>query len=132
MTSTLNLGGRQFRRCLNSTLQHDIVLMNHIRAADVLELSLPEGATGEDYAAEMLSRLASYERFNDLLGCLLVPADLDGAWTPAVGRASATHFAQLTDANDKATLNAVIAELLISFFAQGRVSLLTSPMSSGA
>lgn len=124
------LGGKPYVRCENSTLQHDIFLMNHIRAADVLELSLPEGSTGDDYAAEMLGRLAAYEKFNELLGCLLIPAELAGAWTPAVCRATAAHIASLTEQEDKATLNAVLADLLIGFFRAGRVSLRILPKSS--
>lgn len=125
----ITLAGRQFRRCTNSSLQHDIFTMNHVRAADVLELELPAGASGEDYAAEMLGRLARYEHFYELLGCLLVPADT--AWTPAVCKSTAAFLAYLTDPTDKAALNSVIAELLLGFFQAGHVSLRISPSFSG-
>lgn len=127
--SQITLGGKPFLRCENSTLQHDIVLMNHIRSADLLELELPDGSSGEDYAAEMLSRAAGYEKFNELLGCLLVPAETPN-WSLATCRDSARHFDTLTSPDDKLALNGILIELLVSFFQAGRVTLRISPKSS--
>ncbi len=131
MTDTLTLGGRDFRPCVNSTLQHDIFTMNHIHASDVLNISMPEGSTGEDYAVEMLMRVATYEKFNELLGCLLIPADKTSSdWTPALCRTTGAFLASLTSPEDKTELNAVIAGLLSGFFQEGRVSLRISRKSS--
>lgn len=131
MSDTITLGGRKFRPCTNSTLQHDIVSMNYTRAAGLIDVEVPEDADPFTVMSALTAKLAMSNNFYQLLGCLLIPADKEGLdWTPDMCADTAAHLRGLTDGEDRQQLLSLVADLLINFFQTGLASLKIIPKSS--
>ena len=131
MSEIITLGGRKFRPCTNSTLQHDIVSINYTRAAGLTDVEVPEDADPFTVMASLTAKLAMSNNFYQLLGCLLIPDDKEGIdWTPDMCAATAAHLRGLTDSEDRQQLLSLVAELLIHFFQTGLASLKIIPKSS--
>lgn len=129
--TTITLGGRKFKPCTNSTIEHQYVTMDRIRAAGLDVLDYTPGTDPDTFVAGLLGRLAHRGAIFELLGCMLIPAELTGAdWTPELADETAHFIKRLTSAEDKQTVQAHVVSLLIDFFQAGLASLTTFPSYS--
>jgi len=123
MAETFSLGGRQYRTVSTSTIEHDIATTIVIRASGLGELTLGPDELPEAFAFRLLNTLMESGRTFEILGCLLVPADIsDIDWTPALGKETAAKLRLITDPEEKATIRAQILAAITGFFASGLLS----------
>ncbi len=133
MPESLTLGGRTFKHCQNSTIEHDYVTMDRFNAAGLAVIDMPEGSTPEQFVAELVSRAIRAGQLFPLLACMLIPAELDDTdWTPAIAAQTEAHLRKLTGAEDKQALQGQVAGMLASFFQTGLTTLRTFPKFSEA
>lgn len=133
MSDLITLGGRQFRACENSTVEHDYVTMDRIRAAGLDIIEMPEDADPAAFTNELLSRIVRSNQLFGLLACMLIPADKQGAdWTPELAAETEAFIKKLTSPADKQLIHEQVVALLISFFQAGLVLLRTTPSYSPA
>ena len=125
------LGGRRFADTGESTVEHDFLLMGLIREAGLDEVVIQDGEAPEDFARRLLQEGLATGKVLDLLGCLLIPAEISSKdWTPVLGRETSAFVGGLTDPADKARVQALVVSLLTSFFVYGLSSVMRSPTSS--
>lgn len=131
MPEHITLGGRQFKHCQNSTIEHDYVTMDRFNAAGLAVIDMPEGSTPQEFVAELVSRAVRTGQLFPLLACLLIPAELDSAdWTHSVAADTESHLRKLTSSEDKLTIQGQVAGMFASFFQTGLTTLRTFPKYS--
>lgn len=131
MTDTFTLGGRLFKLTANSTIEHDYLTMDCIRAAGLDVLQMGADQHPEDFVRELLHQVHKSGQLFPLLAHLILPAEVAGKdWTPAVALTTAAFIKQLTSDADKQTVRDQVVAMLISFFQNGLVSLRTFPSYS--
>lgn len=131
MPEPITLGGRAFKHCQNSTIEHDYVTMDRFNASGLAVIDMQEGATPEQFVAELVSRAIRTGQLFPLLACMLIPADLDDtAWTPETAAQTEAHLRKLTAPEDKQALQGQVAGMFASFFQTGLTTLRTFPRFS--
>lgn len=129
---TIQLAGRKFRTIGNSTLEHDVWVMGRLRQAGLDSLTLDAGEKPEDYAHRLLSQLLTSERALEIVGALIVPAELPSLkWTPRVARDTAVFLGRLADPRDKLEVQRLLLAVLVPFLESGLACLRRSPAASG-
>ena len=111
--------GRTFRPAESTTFEHDIWMMQEVRAAGLGDVPLQQ-IDGAVIGAVLQRVLASGRTMHLLAGSLVE----DGvAWSPTAAAEAARYFAGLTDPADKQLLHAHLVEILALFFVSaGRLS----------
>lgn len=133
MSEQITLGGRKFKHCQHSTIEHDYVTMDRFNAAGLAVIDMAEGATPEQFVAELVSRAVRTGQLFPLLACLLIPAELASKdWTPEIAAATEAHLRTLTEPEDKQVLQGQVAGMFASFFQTGLTTLRTFQKSSEA
>lgn len=131
MPEHITLGGRQFKHCQNSTIEHDYVTMDRFSAAGLAVIDMPEGSTPHAFVSELVSRAIRTGQLFPLLACMLIPADLDDTdWTPSIAAETEAHLRKLSTPEDKQTLQGQVAGMFASFFQTGLTTLRTFPKFS--
>ncbi len=137
MTQKHILGGRTFLPLRESTVEQDFRFLALIKRARVDEVVMQLGESPEAFARRLLEVTIESGVILDLLGCLLVPAELapgdrdpGEVWTSEIGKETARFLGQLQDPKDKAEVRSLVLSLLVSFFESGIVSLSTLRTSS--
>ncbi|MFH1680358.1 MAG: hypothetical protein ABIH26_06910 [Candidatus Eisenbacteria bacterium] len=136
MTEKHVLGGRTFLTVKESTIEQDFHFLALVKRARIDEIILEPGESPEAFARRLLEATVESGSILDLLGCLLVPAEVTPqdrdpgeAWTREMGEETARFLGSLRGPADKATIRSLVLSLLVSFFESGIVSLWTSTMS---
>ena len=136
MTQKHILGGRTFLPLRESTVEQDFRFLALVGRARIDEVVMQPGERAEAFARRLLEATIESGVILDLLGCLLVPAELapgdrdpGEVWTSEIGKETARFLGQLRDPKDKAEVRGLVLSLLVSFFESGIVSLSTSPTS---
>lgn len=129
---TFMLGGRAFAPIKNGTMKRDLAMIGIEEAAGLLPDVEPlPGEDARAFAERMVLIVTRSGKFCDLLGGLMIPAELDPkAWTPEIGAQTAAHIEMVDDPAEKEILRGLAASLLASFFVKGRPFSKTFPMSS--
>jgi hypothetical protein len=137
MTEKHTIGGRTFLPLRESTVEQDFRFLALIKRARIDEVVMQPGESPEAFARRLLEVTIESGVILDLLGCLLIPADIapqdrdpGEVWTPVIGQETARFLGQLRDPKDKAEVRGLVLSLLVSFFESGIVSLWTSTTSS--
>ena len=115
--SLIEIEGRKFKPIKNSTFEHDIWIMNKVRAAGISDVTQQREET-QDALIERLATIAvGSGLLMDILGGTLMPAEIDPArWTPQTGEETAAFFGKVTDELSKQKLRSQIGGLLFFFF----------------
>lgn len=129
--NTITLGGREFKACTNSTLEHDAVVTTKLHEAGIRTIEKPADEDMAAFMEALVSRLVANGALLNLYACLIIPAELEGKhWTPAVAKAVEDHLKQLTDDEDKATVYRELVGMLILFFDKRLITLKITPSYS--
>jgi hypothetical protein len=131
MDTVYSFANRKFRTILRRTIENDFTCMNLIRGARLDTLVVAENESPEDFAARLFSAAIADGQVFNLLGCLLIPVELeDGDWTLKVMRATGDHLRTVVDDVEKRQIQAGIISMVTGFFRSGLASLQTSRTSS--
>jgi hypothetical protein len=129
---TITIAGRKFksvgREC---TLAHDVWVMNRIRECQLDKIHIRHGETADEYAKRFLMHAMSNASVFELLGGLLIDAEISTAdWTPELALQTGEFLSLVTDPADKLIVKRQVTEEVTSFFLAGLSSLKTSQKSS--
>ena len=125
------LGGRRYRRLLTSTARHDDWMIARMYRAGISELVIGEEERPTEFVTRIIGSLMMVDVTFELLGGLVVPVDMEDLdWTPALALQTGERFAALTDPQDKQVRIAMLADLIVDFYAGGAVSFYVSTGSS--
>ena len=134
MSKIIELGGRKFVAVTGSTIEHDYWLMDMVRRAGLDQIVVPSDTSTdsiEEFMRELLSRCISDGRVFLLMGGLIMPEGKQGhEWTVGMAQETADFIKRLTKPEDKAAVQTHVVSMLLGFFQNGLVSLLTSRKSS--
>jgi len=133
MTNTIiKLGGRSFvQMTKDSTVQHDLWLMQRSTEAGLAGAQIWSGETPEAFAQRLLEMAIKSGVALELLGGLLVPeGTLPEQWTPEMAAETTLHLGRISVAEEKQAIYRLILTLLIDFFAAGLISSVRSRSSS--
>lgn len=123
MSNIISVGGRQFKPCTDSTIEHDVRTVDLADAAGLRDLQIPAEGSADDYQRfvhELITGLVRNRHLFSLLGCVLIPADKEPSqWTPELGEETAAFLASCTSPDDKQLIYAQTAALLEGFFVAG-------------
>jgi hypothetical protein len=126
----LCISGRQFKAVTDSTLEHDIWTVQQLDRAGLRNLVMEDGETPDEFANRMMTKLMLSGAVFELLGGLLMPAEVKGKdWTPAMAVETGRLFAGATG-QDKAIVKSQLAGAMEIFLAQGLLSSIRSQRSS--
>lgn len=128
------LGGRAFDSFEVGTVEHDLYVMQRIRACGLQDVVMGAEETAEAFAERLLWQLIAEGKVLELIAGWLVPAGTDPLkWSPSLALQTAAHLGSLTDEEDKAVVRVLILQMLGDFFARGMVrSWRSSGSSPGA
>lgn len=128
---TYTFAGRQYRAIARRTIENDFTCMGLIRAARLDALVMEEGESPEDFAMRMYERAVASPEVWELLGCVLIPAEIDDlAWTKALMKASANALRQVTEPAEKRQIQTSVVGMITGFFQNGLASIRISRRSS--
>ncbi len=117
---TFTLGGREFRSLSQSTIEHDMWVVARMRMAGIHEFYQHENETQFAFATRVINELIDSGQALEILGGLLLPAELDPLdWTPKVAAETAAFIRKLTDPEDKNLVQLLISRMLVDFFETG-------------
>lgn len=133
MTQSHTIGGRRFLEIDEGTLEHDLAFVETVNAAGIDRFALEPGEDPEAFARRVTRAIAGSGRMLDLLGMMLLPAELmqdapAGAkpgdlWTRATQAEVSGFLARVTTRTDKDRVHVLAVTLLVQLFAAGIVSL---------
>src|SRR5690348_15785244 len=127
----LTIGGRAFRAIAESTLGHDIWLMQRVRAAQLYDFPMRAGETATDFAQRLLDHALASPAFFELVAGIILPADVaDMDWKPAVAEDTAQFLAGLQGHEGKLQARNLVLTVLVPFLQSGLASLTVSAPSS--
>jgi hypothetical protein len=121
--AVVEVAGRKFRFILNSTLEHDWWVMGLIQDSglDPNQFGQRDGEQPGDAAIRLLRAALSSGHAFKIMGGLLIDANLiDMDWTPEHAQQTAEFFRSLSDPTEKASMQTLLVQILISFFSTGR------------
>jgi hypothetical protein len=125
----VSISGREFKAVTDSTLEHDMWTVQQLDRSGVRNIVMEDGESPDEFVSRMLTQLMVSGAIFDLLGGLLMPAELKGTdWTPEMAVETGKLFARTTGA-DKAIIRGQIAGAMEVFLAQGLLSSLRSRRS---
>lgn len=137
------LGGRSFLTVQETTVEQDLVFLELVKRAGLDEITIDPSEDIAAFSGRLLGALVKNLVILELLGCLLIPAELvpprgmfrrrqerEAVWTPELGMETATFLGSLRAEEDKAKIRSLILSLLMDFFENGIVSLWTTQTSS--
>lgn len=130
----IEIGGKRFTHVTDWTVEQDWWLMQRIRKAGLDQIAVGDG--DPDSIAESIShaaadKLAASGLALEILGGLLLPEGMDPSqWTPALAADTTAHLGRQTGADARQAVRAVASWAIVSFFANGLTSFLTSRPSS--
>jgi hypothetical protein len=126
----VRIGGRDFRVVESSTLDHDRYMVRHKSRLDIDRRAEETGtAFAQRVFDDALDRGVAFQ----LLGGLVIPANIrDESWTESLANDTAEFMRSRTAHDDKLTISAMLASLLIGFFADALASSLRSDTSLSA
>lgn len=126
----IQISGRGFKAVTDSTLEHDIWTVRQLDRAGLRNLVLEDGEKPDEFVDRILMKLMLDGDIFELLGGLLMPAELNGKdWTPEMAGETGRLFASATG-EDKAIVKRQIAGAMEVFLAQGLLSSIRSRRSS--
>lgn len=124
----LKLGDKSFDVVKASTIEWDVTLLSLLQGCGLSDVTMHQGETPEGLAHRVYRTLMSSGVVFEILGCALIDHGVDPfAWTPEIMRTTAAYIRRLHAPADKAAITSQIVSLVSSFFAQGLLSLSTSP-----
>lgn len=124
--ATITVAGQQFKAVTNASLEHDIYTMQQVHRCGAENVIMGADETAPEYVHRVLLSVTADGRVFDLLGCLLMPAELATShWTAELAHATGRTFATVTTPEDKRTVHGQIVEALSGFFERGLLSLRT-------
>jgi hypothetical protein len=122
------LGGREFHVISSSTIEWDVTLLNLLQGCGLADVAMHAGESAEGLALRVYRTLMSSGAVFEILGCVMLPADVKALdWTPEIMAASSAFFRRLHTEEDKAFIKTQITSLVANFFIQGLLSVRTSP-----
>ena len=132
MSRRITIAGRAFVLAGQTTIAHDLHTMGLVRKAGLEEQLAPK--PGDDPAANarrVLSVAAATGVALDLLGALFVPEGVEPtSWTPELAGETARFFGEVSDPEDKAIVQGLIASALADFLRAALLSSMTSDEAS--
>lgn len=130
--NSITLGGRTFVKLTkDSTVQHDLWLMQRASEAGLTTAQIWSGETPEAYAARLLDMAIKSGTVLEMLGGLLLPeGKKPEEWTPEMAVETGKHLGHIRDPDEKKAVNGLILSLLIDFFSIGLISRRNSISSS--
>lgn len=130
--NTFPLGGRHYWvPVAERSILNDAAIRRLVESSGISSFDKAGGEGADEFAARAIDGLFATRGAYDLLGALLLPADVPAAgWTEEVGKDTADHLQAMLAPADKAFLRIVFARVLEHFFASGIASIWTSPTSS--
>lgn len=130
IVQTITISGREFKAVTDSTLEHDVWTVQQLDRAGLRNLVMEDGEKPDEFVNRILMKLMLAGDVFELLGGLLMPAELNGKeWTPDIASETGRLFASATG-EDKATVKRQIAGAMEVFLAQGLLSSIRSRRSS--
>lgn len=127
----VTLGGRAFRKIGIATLEHDFRLIGLLREIGLYEPYRLQSESPAEYGTRLLQDLIASGRAFDVLGHLLIPAEVPPEnWTPEIARETAGFIGALTRPEDKEEIQALTLGFLLGFFEHGLSSWRLSTTSS--
>jgi hypothetical protein len=124
---TIKIQGRTFRPVVDSTFEHDIYLMNHIRGAGLDTIQPKEGEAYEDFALRLFDGLIGSGRLLLILGGLIIPEEItDLQWSPDVATITADFLKKVSAPEDKVIIEQQVIALLVNFIQTGIIRSRTS------
>lgn len=132
---TIKIGGRTFVELGESTIEHDLFVLDLTRKAGLDEVVLEDGESPDRFARRLLNGLATNMAALELLGAFMVPEGTKAEdWSPELAAETARHFGgrgRPITGEDKAAVFELLKDLTIHFFAKGVTSVWSSRTSSG-
>lgn len=126
-----SFAGRSFRMIGLRTIENDFTSMNLIRGARLDAVEVGDDEPPEDFAARLYERAIADEQVFSLLGCMLIPEELnDLSWTKLVMAQTADHLRTVNDIDEKRQIQRAVVSMIAGFFRSGLASLRTSRRSS--
>ena len=126
------IGGRRFLPLIDGNLAHDLEVLALKVEAGISELEVRDGEAPEDFIVRIQDELWRSRKVLQLLGCLLIPEELDpDKWTPQDAEDTA-RFLGTVKGTDKAKAGPLVLDLILHFFESGMLSFWTSRSSSAA
>jgi hypothetical protein len=132
-TFAIEVDGRRFVTFKNSTVAHDVYLMNIARACGLSEVTASLDDAPGDLAEIFATKAYESGHMIDMLGALYVPEGFDPAdWRRETAEDVAHHLNRVTDPATKAKMLQVFAEVMMRFFLSALSSSTTSRRSGQA
>jgi hypothetical protein len=127
----IELGGRKFRAIENSTIEHDLTVMQLLGEVGLDSATQQEGESYDDFAVRVLSLVIASGKAFELIGTFLIKAEeADEDWTPESGRNIGRFVSKLCAQEDKLQIRQLVVTLLVGFSQAGLLSYAVSPASS--
>ncbi len=129
---TITIRGRKYKHMNGpTTMRHDVFTEAQMLKAGISRMELLPGEGMDDFAQRILRTAYANTDIFLLLGCLLVPAELDPvAWSEEIARETAEFLGNVVDPDDKLTVRAQVVSAVQGFIEAGIVSLVTSTSAS--
>lgn len=137
------LGGRSFLTVQETTVEQDLIFLELVKRAGIDEITIDPSEEIAVFSGRLLGALVKNRAVLELLGCLLMPAELiprrgmfrrrhepEAIWTPELGTKTAKFLGSLRAKEDKAKIRSLVLSLLLDFFESGIVSLWSTQTSS--
>jgi hypothetical protein len=122
----IRISGREFKAVTDSTLEHDMWTVQQLDRAGIHKIVMEAGETPDEFVARTISQLMISGVIFDLMGGLLMPAELKGTdWTPELAVETGRLFARATGP-DKAIIKGEIAGAMEAFLGSALLSSLRS------
>jgi hypothetical protein len=124
---SIDIGGRTFVSVQESTYAHDLWVQRVLAEIGLRDRKPVAGESPDDFMLRLHADLVRSGQTLELLGGLLVPrGKAPDEWTPELAHETARHLGAVRSDEDKATLDNLVAELLVDFFQRGWLSSLRS------
>ncbi|MCK4512776.1 hypothetical protein KAW64_13610 [bacterium] len=137
------LGGRTFLTVQETTVKQDLIFLELVKRAGIDEIMVDPAEDISVFSGRLLGALVKNQAVLELLGCLLIPAELvprrgvlrkfnepEKIWTPELGEETAKFLGSLHTGEDKAKIRSLVLTLVLDFFESGIISLWTTKTSS--
>lgn len=123
--------GRQYRQIVRRTIENDFTCMALIRGARLDTLVMEDGEEPADFAVRMYEQAVGTADVFKLLGCLMLPAEVDDLdWTKEQMAATAAALKRVVEPDEKRQIQTTVVGMISGFFHSGLTSLRLSRKSS--